>query len=39
VIVDGTAEIVSGISEGEKVIVSGVQALDDGVKIRIVEGK
>ncbi len=39
VIVDGTAEILSGISDGEKVIVSGVQALDNGVKIRIVEGK
>ncbi|MBR1713759.1 MAG: efflux RND transporter periplasmic adaptor subunit [Treponema sp.] len=38
-IVDGTAEVVSGLSEGENLIVTGVQALDDGVKIKIVEGK
>ncbi|WP_242457278.1 efflux RND transporter periplasmic adaptor subunit [Treponema zioleckii] len=36
-IVDGTAEIVSGLNDGEDLIVSGVQALDNGVKIRKVE--
>ena len=32
-------KVVNPLVKGEKVIVSGVQALDDGVKIRIVEGK
>ncbi len=36
-IVDGTAEILSGLNEGEDLIISGVQALDDGAKIRKVE--
>ena len=37
VIVDNKAEILSGLYEGENLITSGIQALDNGVKVRKVE--
>lgn len=32
--VDGNAEILEGLSEGEKIVVSGIQSLQDGSKIK-----
>ncbi len=37
VIVDGCVQIIKGLEEGESIVVTGVSALDDGVKIRNVE--
>ena len=39
VTVDGQTEILSGISEGESVVVSGMQVLSDGVKVRTLGGE
>ena len=36
--VDGNVEVEEGISEGEEVVISGIQSLEDGVKLRIVGG-
>ena len=35
--VDGNVQILSGLSEGEKIVASGIQSLTDGSKINIVE--
>ena len=32
--VDGKAEITSGLSEGDQIVVSGMQVLSDGVKVK-----
>lgn len=39
VTVDGQAEITSGLSENEQIVVNGMQVLSDGVKVREVGGK
>ena len=36
--VDGEAEVLSGLGEGERIVVNGMQVLSDGVKVREVGG-
>ena len=36
-VVDGSVLVLNGLSEGEVLITSGVQSLDDGVKVHVVE--
>ena len=39
VTVDGKTEIVSGLSTGEKIVISGMQILEDGVSVNDIGGK